>query len=64
MTPTYNRASSEGKEPHVSDQEQREDQPAEEEIEDLEVSEEQTDDVTGGAGRRHRDKRFHPGGKK
>jgi hypothetical protein len=47
----------------VSDQEQREDQPAEEEIEDLEVSEEQTDDVTGGAART-RDKRFHPGGKK
>jgi hypothetical protein len=47
----------------VSDQEQREDQPAEEEIEDLEVSEEQTDDVTGGA-TRTRDTRFNPGGKK
>jgi hypothetical protein len=35
----------------VSEQEQREDQPAEEKIEDLEVSEEQTDDVTGGGTR-------------
>jgi hypothetical protein len=48
----------------VSDQEQREDQPAEEQIEDLEVSEEQTDDVTGGATRRERDDRFHPGAQK
>lgn len=48
----------------MSDQEQREDQPAEEEIEDLEVSDEQTDDVTGGGGARTRDDRFHPGGKK
>jgi hypothetical protein len=35
----------------VSEQEQREEQQPEEEIEDLEVSEEQTDDVTGGGSR-------------
>jgi hypothetical protein len=33
----------------MSEQEQRDDQQPEEEIEDLDVSDEQTDDVTGGA---------------
>jgi hypothetical protein len=32
----------------VSEPEQREDQPTDEEIQDLDVSEEQTDDVIGG----------------
>jgi hypothetical protein len=35
----------------VSEQEQREEPQADEEIEDLEVSQEQTDDVTGGGTR-------------
>jgi hypothetical protein len=32
----------------VSEQDQREDQPTDEEVQDLDVSEEQTDDVVGG----------------
>jgi hypothetical protein len=41
----------------MSEHEQRDEQEAtEEQIEDLDVSEEQTDDVTGGAFRRGRDR--------
>jgi hypothetical protein len=45
----------------VSEQEQRDEQQPDEEIEDLEVSEEQTDDVTGGA---KRGTRFNPDAQK
>jgi hypothetical protein len=64
--PTYNRRASDGKETDMSEQEPREGQPTDEEIQDLDVSEEQTDDVTGGARREGRpvDDRFDPGAAK
>jgi hypothetical protein len=43
----------------MSEQEQRDEQKPDEEIEDLDVSDEQTDDVTGG-----RAKRFNPDARK
>ena len=46
---------------HVSEQEQRDELEADEEIEDLEVSDEQTDDVTGGA---KRGRGFNPDARK
>lgn len=43
----------------MSEQEQRDEPQTDEQIEDLDVSEEQTDDVTGGAAR-ERSRRFNP----
>ncbi len=60
MPPTYNRAPTTEKEPDVSEQEQRDEPQGEEPIEDLEVAEEQTDDVTGGASRTRERRRFNP----
>jgi hypothetical protein len=54
---TYNRRPSIRKEPHVTEQEQRDDEPRDETMEDLDVPEEQTDDVTGGAMRGRRAKK-------
>ena len=45
----------------MSEQEQRDELEADEEIEDLEVSDEQTDDVTGGA---KRGRGFNPDARK
>jgi hypothetical protein len=48
----------------VSDQEQRDEPQTEEEIKDLDVSEEQTDDVTGGRATSRRAPRMDPDARK
>jgi hypothetical protein len=62
--PTYNRAPQPSKGAHVSDQEQRDEPQTEEEIKDLDVSEEQTDDVTGGRATSRRAPRMDPDARK